>query len=365
MHKNLHRVSVVRAFRRGDAFCVQTLNVEMQAESASANSVEAVFKPAFDEIARRQDVAKSRSWDETSYFAPSGVSIHLPFLIADQMFALVSMGTAVLAPVPVDATRPALRVYGAFATRDEAREHAEVVASMDPACSLMVIPLHEWMLMPQNEACLRPEENKRRLETLLQTHRQRLAEEGDAFQRRIETRDGGPVTTTQTMEGDYDDETREAEDLIYKPPRRLRVGGEVRGQNYFAMCTIPNGVTGECLVKVLACFDTNQDADAWAQNVASRHLTDDDIHIGRTCEWVYPNGHAESVSGSKYRIDELQRIMDAAARNPKAVQDYKTWKAEQDARTEKNALQCKKDNDVDGDSNPVDDDDDTVPMEVA
>jgi len=226
--------------------------------------------------------------------------------------------------------------------------------------------------MPQNEACLLPDANKRRLETLLQTHRVKQTDDGDAFQDRIDIRDGGSVATTQTQDAEEDVATKEAEDLVYKPPRRLRVGGEVRGQNYVAICSIPNATTGECLIKVLACFDTNQDADAWAQNVASRHIADDDIHIGRTCEWVFPNGHADSVTGSKYRIDELQRIMDAAERNPKAVQDYKAWKEEQDRRAEKNAL---RDRNGEGSTNTDDhnsaspvhcnDDDNTVPMEVV
>lgn len=343
----------------------------MQPDNASASSVEAIFQPAFDEIARRQDVATSRAWDETTYFAPSSTSINLPFILADQEFALMSMGTSVLAPRPVDPTRPALRVYGAFATREEAREHADVIRSMDSSCSLIVVPLREWVLMPQNEACLQPAANKRRLDTLVQTHRAKQLEDGDAFQGRIDLRDGGPVTTTQTQDAEEDVETKEAEDLVYKPPRKLRVGGEVRGQNYVAICSIPNAITGECLIKILACFDTNQDADAWAQNVASRHITDDDIHIGRTCEWVFPNGHADSVTGPKYRIDELQRIMDAAERNPKAVQDYKTWKEEQDRRAEKNAL---KEGNGEAGTNARDDDDtssvrvnddNVVPMDVA
>ena len=66
------------------------------------------------------------------------------------------------------------------------------------------------------------------------------------------------------------------------------------------------------------------------------------------------------------RSDELQRIMDAAERNPKAVQDYKTWKAEQDQRTEKNAF---KEKDGDGDAcasiEHRNGDDDTVPMDTA
>lgn len=341
-----------------------------QPDNASASSVEAVFKPAFDEIARRQDVAKSRAWDETTYFAPSSTSLNLPFVMADQEFALISMGTSVLAPRPVDPTRPALRVYGAFATRDEAREHAEIIQSMDATCSLLVVPLRDWVLMPQNEACLQPDTNQRRRETLLQAHRARQMEDGDAFQKRIDIRDGGDVVTTQTQDAEEDVETKEAEDLVYKPPRRLRVGGEVRGQNYVAMCSIPNATTGECLVKILACFDTNQDADTWSQNVASRYITDDDILVGRTCEWVFPNGTSESVTGAKYRIDELQRIMDAAERNPKAVQDYKTWKAEQDRRAEKNALkEGNGDGDADDDSSApaehCDDGDSAVPMDTA
>lgn len=334
--------------------------------------MEAVFKPAFDEIARRQDVAKSRAWDETTYFAPSSTSINLPFVLAEQEFALISMGTTVLAPRPVDPTRPALRVYGAFATRDEAREHAEVIQSMDAACSLIVVPLREWVLMPQNEACLQYDANQRRRDVLLQGHRVKQMHDGDSFQSRIDLRDGGAVVTTQTQDAEEEVETKEAEDLVYKPPRKLRVGGEVRGQNYVAICSIPNATTGECLIKILACFDTNQDADSWSQDVASRYITDDDIHIGRTCEWVFPNGSAESVTGARYRIDELQRIMDATERNPKAVQDYKTWKAEQDRRAEKNAL---KEGDGDDGANADDhgsasdehcNDGDTVePMDVA
>jgi hypothetical protein len=337
--------------------------------SASASSVEAIFKPAFDEIARRKVVATSRSWDDTTYFSSSSTSTNLPFRLPQQHFTLLSMGTTVLAPVPVDATRPALRVYGAFATRDEAREHAEIIQSMDAGCSLMVVPLHEWALMPQNEESLDPETNIKRLNALLDVHRVRRMQDGDAFQNRIEKRDGGPVTTTQETTSDDDEETKEAEELVYKPPRKLRIGGEVRGQNYVAMCAIPNSLTGECIVKVLACFDTSQDADAWAQDVASRHIADDDILIGRTCEWLFPNGRAQSVCGPRYRIDELQRIMDAAERNPRAVQDYKTWKEQQDRCAEKNALdEVSSAEDVAFTNPPIGehgDPNEGVPMEVA
>ena len=58
---------------------------------------------------------------------------------------------AVLAPRPVEQTRPFLRVYGAFDTAEEAREHAAVIAGLDPSCSLLVVKMREWSLMPQTE----------------------------------------------------------------------------------------------------------------------------------------------------------------------------------------------------------------------
>jgi hypothetical protein len=47
----------------------------------------------------------------------------------------------------------------------------------------------------------------------------------------------------------------------------------------------------------------------------------------------------KNVSKTTYRNDELQRIMDAAEKNPKAVRDYKTWKAEQERKTLEDSTQ--------------------------
>lgn len=299
------------------------------------STVESAFKGAFEEIARRRD-ASSQPWDETTYFP--GTNINLPFHLPDQHVALVSMGTKVLAPVPLDPTRPALRVYGAFSSHDEAREHAEIIQSLDNTCSLMIVALHEWVLMPCNSSCLSPEENTRRRVELLREHEEARKEETDRFEDRVQRKDDSDdvVAVQEPMD---DEETIEAENLVYKPPRKLRVGGEVRGQNYVALSVIPNKDTGECLIQLFGCLDTSQDADEWSQGIASRHVTDHDIHVGRTCEWFFPNGDMKNVSKTTYRNDELQRIMDAAEKNPKAVRDYKTWKAEQERKTLEDSTQ--------------------------
>lgn len=299
------------------------------------SSVEEAFRPAFEEIARRKEVVGA-AWEETTFFPPSASTLHLPYALPDQAYALVSMGTAVLAPRPVDPTRPALRVYGAFASKEEAREHAAVVREYDAACSLVVVPCREWFLLPQNEACRDdPERGAARRAALLAAHAARCAGAEDAFRTRVASKDGGPVATQEEAE-EEEEATREAEALVYKPPPRLRAGAEVRGQNFYALCAVPEPTTGECVVKVLGCFDTADDADAWAQDVATRHVVADDVHVARTCEWTYPNApRATAATRPRYRADELQRIMDAAAKNPKAVREYKGWKAEQDAQKKK------------------------------
>lgn len=300
-------------------------------------SVEDVFRPAFEEISRRQNVTGSTTdFSETTYFSRDGDGANLPYVLHGQNFALVTMGTNVLAPRPLDSLRPALRVYGAFDTKEEAREHAEVVSSLDKTCSLAVIPMRSWFILPQNEECRdNPEERMRRTEKRLQWWRVKQMEEGEQFKRRVSERlqpdepSSMMDTDTATAVQESEDGTTEAEQIVYRAPRRLRTGGEVRGQGYVALSVIPDDVIGECLVNLHGFFESAGEADRWSRNVASRHVTDDDIFTAQACEWLYPNG--ETKSTTHYRNDELQRIMDAAERNPQAVQDYKDWKAQQDA----------------------------------
>ena len=62
--------------------------------------------------------------------------------------------------------------------------------------------------------------------------------------------------------------------------------------------------------------------------MACRQIIDHDVIVASCCEWLYPNG--ENKGTHKYRVDELQRIMDAAEANPIAVKNYKDWKRDQD-----------------------------------
>lgn len=293
-----------------------------------ANSVEDAFRPAFEEISRRSTVAKELEVSETTYFTPQGGPFNLPFHISGQDFFLITMGTAVLAPRPKDTSRPALRVYGAFGTKEEAIEHSDIVKEMDPYASLVIVPRDEWVLMPQTEEARDdPGVNTARRDRILAEHRDRRLVSEDNFKERVQTHEE-TIPASMNEVAEEDDDVLEAEALVYKPPKRLRTGAEVRGQSVVVFCAVTHEF-GECVLKFLGCFESTDEANQWARNVATREIVHDDVLVSPCCEWIYPNA-SDRKATHNYRIDELQRIMDAAERNPVAVKNYKEWKREQD-----------------------------------
>lgn len=294
---------------------------------ANIDDVEATFRPAFQEIQKRVEASRDYVEHETTHFSRSGEPCRKEFELNDQEYVLLSMGTQVLAPRPLEATTPHLRVYGAFPSRDDAVEHSHVVHGLDASCSMIVVRRNKWILMPRTEAQRDDAElNKNLCQYKLDGYVTKRKQESDKFDEAVAQKTQCEAATTAPPVDD--DETKEAEAIVYPPPPRLRAGGEVRAQSHAVACFVPDE-HGECVFKVLGCFESTSAADAWVQNVASRHITDHDIYVVPTCDWISPNA-PPSACQTKYRIPELQRIMDAADKNVASVQSYKEWKAEQD-----------------------------------
>jgi len=287
--------------------------------------VEAALGPAFREISRR-----GRAEWKTSLFSRDG-TCSVPFDVPGQDYVLVSMGTSVLAPIPLELCRPALRVYGAFATHQDALEHADIVHSLDEECSLIIVGRGEWVLMPQSEdARDNKEVNAARIQARLYTRHAKEVEDDSEFE--CVVRERRHRSTPAPRHEVVDVDTEDAERTVYRQPRRIRAGAEVRGQLTCAMCVLKDeSENGECLFKVLGCFESTAAADSWIRNVGSREIVNDTIHVAATCEWIFPNG-SERTGKCMYRTDELQRIMDAAERNVQDVRTYKEWKKIQEER---------------------------------
>jgi hypothetical protein len=295
----------------------------------TANSIEATFRPAFEEISRRSAAAQTfQSVEhETTYFDRTAT---IPFVVPDQKFVLATIGSSVLAPRTKDAEHPAVRVYGAFPTREDAVEHMHVVQQLDAACSMVILQQNKWCLIPQNESVRDdPVANAHRRDRILAEYRERQENEARAFDMCVKAKVERPPPKI-TEEAEDKEEMDEAEALVYKPPKRLRAGGEVRGQTCVALSVVPHEF-GECLLKIYGCFENTHFAEEWIQNAGSRHETLDDICVTGTCDYFYPNSTTKGKT--HYRIKELQTIMNAAERNPEAVRSYKAWKREQEARS--------------------------------
>ena len=300
----------------------------------AARSVEDVVRPAIEEIRRRQTAAQLFDPEAEQHFPTCGTGgAQHRDLRREQRHVLLTVGTRVMAPRPVEPRYPSLRVYGCFGTREEAVEHAEAVRERDPSCSLLVVERGTWLLFPQDTAVLEsPDEARRRLDARLDAHREWRGAQDRAFDDAVRHNQERPVKWDRTDWSEEQEEEAEAVDAVYGRARRLRVGAEVRGQSVCALSVVPDdSEAGEVLVKVHGCFDGLADAEEWVQNVGSREETEHDICLASTCEWLYPNGDRERANRDVYRIGELQKIMDAAKRNPQNVRNFKEWRRRQKA----------------------------------
>lgn len=299
-----------------------------------AKSAEEVMRPAIEEMTRRETIARTFDPKAVQRFPTSGTGAVWDDLAHEQQHVLMTVGTRVMAPRPVDPRYPALRVYGCFREREEAVEHSEVVKERDPRSSLVVARRGEWFLFPQDEDVLRsPGEADRRCAARLALHEESRRAQDRAFDDAVEKNVDRPVNWDRTEWSEDQQEEREAVDSVYTRLRRIRAGAEVRGQSCCALLVVPDPTErGEVLIKVLGCFDGVQSAEEWVRDVGSRSETTHDILLAPTCEWIYPNGDRHTSQKEMYRIGELQKIMDGARRNPANVRNFKEWKRQGEER---------------------------------
>ena len=288
-----------------------------------------------DELRRRAELVNAHRGtgvDMVAKPAPALLPKDNPeFVLPAQHVALVAMCAEACAPQPVDPTRPALRVYGTFASVEEAREHSDTVIAMDPTCSLYAVPCREWTLLPRISSGAAEAAVEARCAALLAAHARKVESVGASFEARRravvsgvgdeERRRAASAPPVATRD---DADEADAEALVYPKLKRIGVGAEVRGQRYVCLTLLPEA-NGECLFQVLGCFDTADDALEWTHRVASQSIVDTDIVVHATCEWMSPNGIARARPAANkvsYRNSELQVVMDGLKSCNTHVRDF-------------------------------------------
>lgn len=280
---------------------------------ASSKSIEDVFKPAYDEIERRKNSDNS----EQVYFEKSEKTTNLSDKIGDQVFVLFSLSSEKVPPISTSKNNPAIRIYGCFPTEEDAKEHAQEIVSVDKNCSLFINKTHQWIVAASSidrmsDSNLLGNIITDRLKEYLKVRMEDSKEFDSALQEH---------GTERTVRPEYEETpiVRTEKSRSHK----TKSGTEVRGQKYAVIVFLPDPKTGEPIFLVYGCLETQEEADTWIRNVLCKKVTEYDLHIVSTCEWLFLNRmQGDGAQAQKYRTPELEKIMEKQKNAPEEIKQY-------------------------------------------
>lgn len=286
-------------------------------DEAMKESLKNTFEPHYKEIQRRSDITQQGLHDDKTFSKVKDVADY-DFQSADQKFIVFSLSQQQFAPIPIDLKNPALCVYGAFPTREEAVEYArDVVLPTHGQISVFADESHKWIAAVKNPENLQESYVNSHVEKLLRKHDEMIHANLKDFQENVAEQKTGKSessgekkeTPTPSVEG-----------------KSHRISGklDIRGQKLAVVSFVKDEADiPEFLFRVYAFFDHEEDANAYIRNVCGDKVEDFDIDVVSTCQWIYPqNMTYENVNKEIFRSDELDRIMKNHKNNPKEVAKF-------------------------------------------
>ena len=280
-----------------------------------------------EEIQRRRAVANAEQIQDTFDNASSVCS--LPPKNPDQTYVVFSLSNEKFAPRMRPGECPAVRIYGAFASRDEARSYATDLSDFDPGISLLIDEVHKWILAPRNESRLN---DASLVDKKLKRHGARLEREREEFAERqarpVEApAGGGRSDAAETTDAGATSQAREER----RGGRHAVPALYQLADQRLAVVSFVCDDSSEFLFKVYGLVDSSSDANAWVRNVLSKQVKDHHIDVVATCQWCYPTTmKAERVDAEAFRNKELDAIMNHHKREPSRVKEFSEWYAAQE-----------------------------------
>ena len=304
-------------------------------EAEGKKGIRETFIPYHEEIKRRAKTAKSKTpamTGMTRFERVEGGGVDYPFQDETHSFVLFSTSHVGMRPFSLLPSEPALRVYGTFATREEAIQHAAVVQQCDQGCDLQLDETHKWIVGCSTKERMTDEaevEGKR--ETILKKYVTERKVAANEFVDNVNNQlTGGSVPKKE------EEEVCEALEVKSKAPLHISRMAEVRDQSVVVMSCLPDteGSPPEFLFKVYRCCSSEAEADAFIRNVAAGEVTDFDIDVVNSCEWVYPQqASGEKIRKEVYRDPELGKIMTSHKTSGSRVADFEKWKEKEEGIT--------------------------------
>lgn len=245
-------------------------------------------------------------------------------MVENQRVVVFSISSDGFGPRAIDPTNPGIRIYGVFADRESAEDHAKLIMQAHPSCSILYCLTGQWALAASCPDSLRIQAEK---------VKQRL----DAYykQENKQVKEFEEVRSSKTLPDSKPDKSKKATKSSSHQGRKYNrsfVSSDMRNpmQALAVMSFVKDTVynkdkKGECaefIFRVHACFQDNTSADAYIRNHASKDIQDFDLHIVSMNEWLHPQSVNEMSIQSVYRDKELSAIVQSAKTSKRRVKDY-------------------------------------------
>lgn len=290
--------------------------------------VQSTFETHHHEIRRRAQLDTS-TINSRTFERVASDGLDDPFEHPDQRFVVFSLSQSEFAPRPRDEAQPALCVYGAFGTVEEAHEHARLVTIKQPECSVFVDRTHRWIVAPATIAHLTDapylEAHASRLLDRVRAQReadQREFDENVANQRAGEVRRGGTPPSVQDEATEATEASERA--AAQRPNDRVHAECKLPEQRCAAISFVCDDASPpEFLFYVYACHETDEAMHRYVCNTCGDRVYDHHIDVVRTCTWVFPQRmHGAKVAKEVYRSSELNKLMSAHKKSPQDVERF-------------------------------------------
>jgi hypothetical protein len=245
--------------------------------------------------------------DDKFFRRVDGPGGEFPLLNPDQAFVVFSMSHVEFSPVCTDPRDPGIRIYACFATEQQAAAHALRI-SKEERCSAFVQSTHQWFLCPARPSSLEDQNDRvrERMDKYLETAEARDAEFDSLVEQQLTGGAGGGLVEKPTdLKRSCEEKTPASTFLtsnLHVPSQKFAVVSFVRDMT---RSDVP-----EYLCLVYQCFGDDTVADQYVRNVVSPRVTEFDIDVVCTNEWLHPqyaSGH--SMNREEFRNPELNHVM--------------------------------------------------------
>lgn len=292
-------------------------------------SIHSTFSQHHAEIQRRAEVTQRGHADDRTFSKVSDAQ-DFEFDNPNQKFIVFSLSHEGFAPLADNVRNPAICIYGAFSTREEAVEYArDSVLCEHPGISIMVDESHKWVVGVCNPVHLADVEHVEKQRTrLLKAHERMLNINAKEFEENVVKQCAG--TAGKKEENRIEDVTDKARTTkSHKISSRL----DVRGQKLVALSFVRDDADiPEFLVRVYGFFEREDEANAYIRNVCGDKVQDYDIDVVSTCEWIFPQKMTyDKANREVFRSDELDVIMRTHKNQPKEVAKFQNDMKEREA----------------------------------